>query len=236
MRAAGKYWTGSVRPQVEKAGSVPALARLVLAVVLATPVFIYLHEWGHAFGFWLDGLAPCVGLNSSWPASPNEDVVTLTGGLFGPLLGLALGLLFLALHFLLSVAKKWTMVLGLVNLVAHPFFVGVFIFSFLATGSPPYWDDEGTLALMLPATSSTSGALNGLVGGVDRSFLLDGWSLAVVWPGALLPLFALLGLMWFGRPLGSRRAVTWTLAVGALSLASAFLWAWAAEYGGMLCF
>ena len=95
MRAAGKYWTGSVRPQVEKAGGVPALALLVLVVLVATSGFLYLHEWGHAFGFWLDGLAPCVGLNSSWPAPPNEDVITLMGGLFGPLLGMGLGLLFL---------------------------------------------------------------------------------------------------------------------------------------------
>tara|TARA_B100000315_G_scaffold251158_1_gene285469 strand:- start:50 stop:760 length:711 start_codon:yes stop_codon:yes gene_type:complete len=236
MRAAGKYWTGSVRPQVEKAGGVCDLALLILVVVVATSAFLYLHEWGHAFGFWLDGLAPCVGLNSSWPASPNADVKTLMGGLFGPLLGIGLGLLFLALHFLFSAGKKWTMVFSLVNLVAHPFAVCVFIYSFLVYGSPLRWEDEGTIALMLPETSSTSGALNDLVGGVDRGFLFDGWSLAVVWPGALPPLVAFFSLMWFGRPLGSRRAVTWFWLVVGLCVASAFLWAWVAEFGGMLCF
>ena len=157
------------------------------------------------------------------------------GGLFGPLLGIGLGLMFLALHFLLSLAKKWTLVLSLVNLVAHPFFVGGFILSFLMFGRPPYWVDEGTLALMLPDASSTAGALNDL-GGVDRSFLFDGWSLAVVLLGALLPLFALVGLVWFGRPLGSQRAGTWCWLVVGLCVASAFLWAWVAQLGGMLCF
>ena len=236
MMAAGKYWTDSVRPEVEKAGGVSALALLILVVLVATSAFLYLHEWGHAFGFWLHGLAPCVGLNSSWPASPNEDVKTLLGGLFGPLLGIGLGLLFLALHFLLSSAKKWTLVLSLVNLVAHPLYVGGFIYSFLVFGRPFYWNDEGTLALMLPDTSSTAGALNDLVGEVDRGFLFDGWSLAVVWPGALLPFLALMGLMWFGRPLGDQRAVTWTFMVWALCLASGFLWAWVAQFGGTLCF
>jgi len=236
MRAAGKYWTGSVRPQVEKAGGVPALALLVLVVLVATSGFLYLHEWGHAFGSWLDGLAPCVGLNSSWPAPPNEDVITLMGGLFGPLLGMGLGLLFLALHFLLSFAKKWTMILSVANLVVHPFFVGGFIYSVLMSGRPFYWDDESTVSLMLPDTSSTASALNDLVGEVGRSFLFDGWSLAVVWPGALLPLFALIGLTWFGRPLGNQRAVTWTLVVGALCLAGAALWAGVAQFGWKICF
>ena len=116
------------------------------------------------------------------------------GGLFGPLLGMGLGLLFLALHFLLDFAKKWTVVLSMANLVAHPLFVGGFVYSFLVSGFPFYWDDEGTVALMLLDTSSTAGALNGLVGGVDRSFLFDWWSLAVVWPGAVISLFAFIGL------------------------------------------
>jgi hypothetical protein len=236
MMAAGKYWTGSVRPQGEKAGGVSALALLILVVLVATSAFLYLHEWGHAFGFWLDGLAPCIGLNNSWPASPNQDVITLMGGLFGPLLGMGLGLLFLALHFLLNFAKKWTMVLSMANLVVHPLSVGGFIYSVLASGRPFYWEDESTIALMLPDTSSTVSVLNDLVGEVGRSFLFDGWSLAVVWPGALIPLFAVIGLTWYGRPLGNQRAGTWCWLVVGLCVASAFLWEWVSQFGGMLCF
>lgn len=173
---------------------------LGLLLAGATSLFVFGNELGHAVGFGLSGFNPCIGPNSAWVAPPNTDVKTLLGGLGGPVISLMLGTAFAVAHFAPKTGKKWSFAFGCVNFVAHPLFPLLFIVNLLVSGKPMGgFDDEVMLALMLPATRSTTEILQQLATTVDRAFLLTWQSVLVVWPLVLLPGLGVLLLVWKGR-------------------------------------
>ncbi len=188
-----------------------ALLRLIAIGVLmacATSLFIFAHELGHALGFWLSGFTPCLGPNNAWASPPNSEIKTFLAGLLGPLVSLVLGAGFIVAHSYVHQGRRWTLAFGIINFVAHPFFTLLFVVNLLIAGRVIFgFDDEGMLALMLPATQTTTHALQRISEDIGRSFLVSWQALVVMWPLLLLAILGASLLIWKGRANGSTRDV-----------------------------
>jgi hypothetical protein len=188
----------------------PLLRLITIGVLMAcaTSVFVFAHELGHALGFWLSGFTPCVGSNNAWASPPNSEIKTFLAGLLGPLVSLLLGVGFIIAHSCVHQGRRWALAFGIINFVAHPVFTLAFVVNLLMAGRVVFgFDDEGMLALMLPATQTTTDVLQLMSEGVGRSFLVSWQALAVIWPLVLLPILGASLLIWKGRTNGSTRDV-----------------------------
>jgi len=213
------------------------IIRLGVVITGATSLFLFAHELGHAAGFWLSGFKPCIGINNCWAAAPHEGTKTLLAGLLGPLTSLLLGLGFLVAHFTFRSGKKWTFAFGLTNFLAHPVFPLAFVFNLLLSGRViGGFAEEAELALMLPATQSTTDALQQLSSGIDRFFLLRWQSLLVLWPLTLVPMLGVVLLLWKGRLSGPNRDIPFIIAAAVAAIAAGQVNYNLAKLGWHVCF
>ena len=144
---------------------------LLSCVVPATFLFLYLHEWGHAAGYWLQGQPPCVALNNAWSAVEPRTLYLL-GGLIGPLFSFVISAGFLVIHLSWVGFRSVTFLVSAVNAVAHPMWLPLFILG-VATGT---WGsnidvDEPILAAMLPEMEVSKAIVESNLGMLDAGFL-----------------------------------------------------------------
>ncbi len=148
-----------------------------------------------------------------------------------------LGLGFLVAHFACRSGRKWTFAFSLANFVAHPLFPALFVLSLLLKGKVVGgFDDEGMLALMLPATQSTTDALQQLGNSIDRLFLLRWQSVLVMWPLVLVPVLSMLLLVCKGRPSGLTRDTPLIATVFVAAIAAGQINLQLARLGWHVCF
>lgn len=212
-------------------------AVLLSCAVPATFLFLYLHEWGHSAGYWLQGQRPCVSLNNAWSAVEPETLFLL-GGLFGPLFTLVISVSFLVIHLTCVRFRAVTFLVSAVNAVAHPIWVPLFILG-VATGTwgPNIDVDEAILAAMLPEMEVSKAIVESNVGTLDAGFLFRLWSLPTLWLYFIIHVFIWWLLLLRSKPIAGTGNFRVALSAVVLSTLVAGGYAWLAPFvGWRVCF